>query len=104
MSGWPTELADVPEVLPVTPRLPVQGLTRFADIWLDNFFTDMAVVARIREAQRSVDRCAGVVREVQAELGKRDATVQPRLQPIERERRDLLTPPLPPAGSAGGQA
>ena len=99
-----TELADVPAVLPVTPRLPVQGLTRFADIWLDNFFTDMAVDARIREAQHSVARYAGLVKDVQAQLGKRDATVLARLQAIERERRDLLTQPLPPAGSPGGQA
>ncbi len=95
-----TELADVSPVLPVTPRLPVEGLTRFADIWLDNFFTDMAVDARIREAQDSVARCAGLVEEVQAQLGKRDATVQASLQAIERERRDLLTQPLPPAARA----
>ena len=99
-----TELADVPAVLPVAPGLPVGGLTRFTDIWLDNFITDMAVDARIRAAQDSVARCRGLVRDVRAQLGTRDATVRARLEAIERERRDLLTQPLPPGGSPGGRA
>jgi hypothetical protein len=61
----------------------------------------MAVDARIREAQHSVARCVGLVKDVQAQLGKRDTTVLARLQAIERERRDLLTQPLPPGGSPG---
>ncbi|SCG70919.1 hypothetical protein [Micromonospora inositola] len=45
-----TELADLPGVW-LAPELHVNGLTRFADIFLDNIFIDLAVRGRIRQAR-----------------------------------------------------
>jgi hypothetical protein len=49
-----TELADVPGTGTTGPQLAVDGLTRFADVWLDNIFTDLAVRSRIKRAQDNV--------------------------------------------------
>jgi hypothetical protein len=44
-----TELADVSDPGLTAPQLAVGGGTRFADVWFDNFFTDIAVGDRIKQ-------------------------------------------------------
>ena len=85
-----TELADVEEPGPTAPQLAIGGGTKFVDVWFDNFFTDLSVGSRIKQAQQNVARCIGLVGNIQARLRSRSGTAQARLAAIEAERRDLL--------------
>jgi hypothetical protein len=84
------ELADVGQVSPVG-FTPVEGLTRFADLWLDNIFTDLAVRQRIT---RSLDDTVHTRRQVdalqQALLRRRDDLLA-REAALAAERDALLT-------------
>jgi hypothetical protein len=86
-----TELADVAELTPTAPQLPLDGLTRFADIWFDNIFTDFAVRSRIQDAQASVARADDLVAGVQDRLAARADQATARLGALEAERRRLLS-------------
>jgi len=86
-----TELADVGDPGLTAPQLTVSGGTRFADVWFDNFFTDLAVADRIRQAQRQVAESVQVVERLQAGLISRAADTKARLSAIETERERLLT-------------
>lgn len=86
-----TELADVAGGGMTAPRLKVDGLTQFVDVWFDNFFTDLAVQDRIKRAERNVAQSMQLVRELHASLKERTAQVRARLAAIETERRDFLT-------------
>jgi len=69
----------------------VSGGTRFADVWFDNFFTDIGVGDRIRQADRQVAESVQLVERLQARLTSRAAETQARLRAIETERAGLLT-------------
>ena len=86
-----TELADVAGVAHTAPQLAIDGLTRFADIWFDNIFTDLAVRGRIKRAQENVGYSARAVREVARQLGQRDGAIRTRLSGIEADRLAVLT-------------
>jgi hypothetical protein len=85
-----TELADVGESGPVAPQLPIDGLTRFVDVWFDNIFTDFSVRGRIKDAQANVDRALRAVFGVSARLRRRGADIQTRLGQIDTERLAVL--------------
>lgn len=85
-----TELADVGDPGLTAPQLAVSGGTRFADVWFDNFFTDLAVSDRIRQAQRQVVEAVQAVDRLQAGLTSRAANTNARLSAIEIERQRLL--------------
>jgi hypothetical protein len=87
-----TELADLDLVGPTAPRLAIDGLTRFVDVWFDNVFTDFAVRDRIKQAQQNVVRSTRLVSTVHGQLQRRAADAQARLAAIESERRALLAP------------
>ncbi|HUZ36145.1 MAG TPA: hypothetical protein VMV17_07445 [Streptosporangiaceae bacterium] len=86
-----TELADIDAVMPVTARLPVEGVTKFVDIWVDNFFTDLAVRDRINQARDNVTRAARLVAVVRTQLAQRDTQAYARLAAIGKERQDVLS-------------
>jgi len=86
-----TELAEVGDPGLTAPQLAVGGGTRFADVWFDNFFTDMAVADRIKQAQRQVTDSAQVVERLRAQLASRAGKTEARLGAIEDERQRLLT-------------
>ncbi|WP_345632899.1 hypothetical protein [Rugosimonospora acidiphila] len=86
-----TELADVDGEQPAVPRLGLDGLTRFVDIWFDNAFTDFAVRGRIKQAQESVARSTRLVGDVMNRLRQRSAQARARLAAIQTRRDDLLT-------------
>ncbi|GIF77408.1 hypothetical protein [Asanoa siamensis] len=86
-----TELADVPGSGPTAPRLAVDGLTRFVDVWFDNVFTDFAVRERIKQAAANVEQCVALVREVRSGLDQRAEAARARLAAIDVERGALLT-------------
>jgi DNA repair exonuclease SbcCD ATPase subunit len=87
-----TELADVAELTPTAPQLPLDGLTRFADIWFDNIFTDFAVRNQIMQAQDRVAQAAQMVADIRHRLAAGADQATARLAAIEAERRALLTP------------
>jgi hypothetical protein len=85
-------LADV-EARPVSAVGPadVETVTRVADVWFDNVFTDYLVGSRIHTAQDNVARAIEMVREVQQRLWQRAARGRERLGAIDTERHALLT-------------
>ncbi|GIJ24957.1 hypothetical protein Vqi01_01190 [Micromonospora qiuiae] len=85
-----TELADVPGIDVIAPRLAVGGLTRFVDIWFDNIFTDLAVRERITQAVHHVEQCRRLVSDVRVRLAQRAARDPATLSAIENERKHLL--------------
>jgi len=86
-----TELADVGDPGLTAPQLALSGGTRFADVWFDNFFTDIAVADRIRQAERQVAESAQAVERLHARLTSRASDTQARLNATEAERDSLLT-------------
>jgi hypothetical protein len=86
-----TELADVEGPALTAPRLVVDGLTKFVDVWFDNIFTDLAVRDRIKQAEQNVNRSMRLVREVHGRLGQRATQTRADLATIETERSNLLT-------------
>jgi hypothetical protein len=85
------ELADVGVAPEMAPTVGVDGLTRFADVWLDNIFTDMAVRDHIKRAQMNADRSWRMVGAVHRGVSERTAAAQVRLGAVEAERKRLLT-------------
>jgi hypothetical protein len=86
------ELADITgPALGTAPQLALSGGTKFADVWFDNFFTDLAVADRIRQAQQQVTDSAEIVERLQGRLTARASAAQARLAAIEAERERLLT-------------
>lgn len=85
------ELADITGPgLGTGAELALAGGTRFADVWLDNFFTDPAVADRIRQAQQQAADSEETVRRLRGSLTARAGQVHARLNAIHSERRGLL--------------
>ena len=86
------ELADVGLPPPLSQGMRLGGLTRFADVWFDNVFTDLAVRDQIKTAQESVSYAEQRVAGVRERLAARTTAVRARHGQIARERHDLLRP------------
>ncbi len=84
-----SELTDVNEASVIAP-LPVGSGLRFADVWLDNFFTDLSVDSRIKEAVQNAGRAMRQVEEVKDRLAEVLIRARARVTAIEAERRELL--------------
>jgi DNA repair exonuclease SbcCD ATPase subunit len=85
-----TELADLGGPRLSAPQLTVDGLTRFVDIFFDNFFTDLAVRDRIKQAQDQVDSALRLVGEVRIRLDQRLTDTDSRQSALAAERVRLL--------------
>ena len=86
------ELADITGPGAGTaPQLELGGGIRFADVWFDNFFTDLAVADRISQAQQQVSESARAVEMLRGRLAAQVGQTRARLTQIESERRGLLT-------------
>ena len=85
-----TDLAELGGLEPTAPRLEVGSGFRFADIFFNNLFTDLAVGRQIREAQDSVERSAQQVGALQDRLADQVDWVTERLEAIGAERGRLL--------------
>src|SRR5262245_839960 len=86
-----SELADVGDPGLTAPQLAMSGGMRFADVWFDNFFTDIAVADRIKQAQQSVAQIMQAVGQLGARLRARQQQAESELSGIETERQRLLT-------------
>jgi DNA repair exonuclease SbcCD ATPase subunit len=85
-----TDLTDIREVEPTAPRLEVSGGLRFADIFFNSIFTDLAVASHIRQAQDNASAAVQHVRDIRSRLDAQDSAAQDRLAAIESERQSLL--------------
>ncbi|HXB47455.1 MAG TPA: hypothetical protein VNW50_06790 [Streptosporangiaceae bacterium] len=86
-----TDLAELGGYEPTAPRLEISGGFKFADIFFNNFFTDLAVGRQIRDAQDNADRSAQQVQALQDRLAGQIGTVTDRLNAMDVERQQLLT-------------
>jgi len=86
-----SDLAELGSYEPTAPRLEVSAGFKFADIFFNNIFTDLAVGSQIRDAQDNVDRSMRQVRALQDRLGGQVRTVTERLAAIDADRQSLLT-------------
>jgi hypothetical protein len=86
-----TDLADLGGYEPTAPGLEISGGFKFADIFFNNIFTDLAVGRQIQDAQDHVDRSAQQVQALQDRLKDQIGTVTERLDAMDAERQQLLT-------------
>ncbi len=86
-----TELTDLAEVEPTAPKLDVSGGLKFADIFFNSIFTDLAVASHIRQAQNNASAAVQHVRVVRSRLDAQISAAQDRLAAIETQRQSLLT-------------
>jgi hypothetical protein len=85
------DLAELGGYEPTAPRLEVSAGFKFADIFFNNIFTDLAVGQRIRDARANVDQAAQRVRALRDQLKDQIGTLTERLAAMDSERRQLLT-------------
>ncbi|WP_191839893.1 hypothetical protein [Catellatospora chokoriensis] len=83
------ELADV-SGRGTAAALVIGELTRFADVWLDNIFTDFAVHDRIKKAQARVEECDKQVARIGGLLAERHKFASERLSIITARRERAL--------------
>lgn len=86
-----TELTDIPGATAALPGLNIEELTRFVDIWLDNIFTDVAVMNRINSAKENVRGAVLRVDQILTRLDARRSDGQQRQSALEAERERLLS-------------
>jgi uncharacterized protein with GYD domain len=85
------DLAELGGYLPTAPRLEISAGFRFADIFLNNVFTDLTVGGQIREAQDNAGRSVQQVRALRDRLREQTGAVTGQLDAMDAERRQLLT-------------
>jgi hypothetical protein len=76
---------------PTAPRLDISPGFKFADIFFNNIFTDLAVGRQIRDAQDNVSRSMQQVQALQTQLSNQMRTVNEQLNAMDAERQQLLT-------------
>jgi hypothetical protein len=86
-----SDLSDLGGYEPTAPRLEVSSGFKFADIFFNNIFTDLAVGRQIRDAQNNVDQSIQQVRALQGRLADQGGKVTERLDAMAAERQQLLT-------------
>ena len=91
LAGLRTDLAGLGGSEPTAPGLEISAGFKFADIFFNNIFTDLAVGQQIRDAQDNVDRSVQQVRELQDRLRDQIDTVTKRLAAMDAERQQLVT-------------
>jgi hypothetical protein len=86
-----TDLSELGGYEPTAPRLDIGSGFKFADIFFNNIFTDLAVGRQIRDAQDTADQSMQQVQALQDRLSAQSETVSSRLDAIDAERQQLLT-------------
>jgi hypothetical protein len=85
-----SDLAELGGSEPTAPRLEVSAGFKFADIFFNNIFTDLAVGHQIRDAQNNVDQSMQQVRALLDRLRDQIGTVTRRLDALDADRQQLL--------------
>jgi hypothetical protein len=91
LAGLRTDLAGLGGSEPTAPRLEISAGFKFADIFFNNIFTDLAVGRQIRDAQDNVDQSVQQVNALQDRLKDQIDAVTKRLAAMDAERQQLLT-------------
>jgi hypothetical protein len=91
LAGLRSDLADLGASEPTAPGLEISAGFKFADIFFNNIFTDLAVGQQIRNAQDNVDQSLQQVSALQDRLKDQIGTVTKQLDAIDAERQQLLT-------------
>jgi hypothetical protein len=86
-----TELTDLARAEPTAPQLQLSGGLRFADLFLNNIFTDLAVQRQISQGQQNVAMTRQLVSDVRQRLASQAGGVQARLAETDGRRTQLLT-------------
>jgi hypothetical protein len=86
-----TDLAGLARAEPTAPRLQLSGGLRFADLFFNNIFTDLAVAQQIRDGQDNVARAVQLVDDLRHRLADQANGVRIRLAELDRQRTELLT-------------
>ncbi|MGW4940269.1 hypothetical protein ACWEOZ_01575 [Actinoplanes sp. NPDC004185] len=87
------ELRDVDLAVPtVAGELSLGGFTRFADVWLDNIFTDLSVRGQIKNGLGQLGQAAQQVGRIRAALAARISENRKQVAALDRERAALLQP------------
>jgi chromosome segregation ATPase len=86
-----SDLADLGGSEPTAPRLEISAGFKFADIFFNNIFTDLAVGQHILDAKNNVDRSVQQVRALQDRLKDQIGAVTGKLDTVDAERQRLLT-------------
>lgn len=85
-----TDLAELAQSEPTAPRLQLSAGLRFADLFFNNIFTDIAVARQIRDGQDNVARTVQLVTDLRQQLAGQVRDLQDRLAKIDRQRTELL--------------
>jgi DNA repair exonuclease SbcCD ATPase subunit len=91
LAGLRSDLADLGASEPTAPGLEISAGFKFADIFFNNIFTDLAVGQQIRNAQDNVGQSQQQVSALQDRLKDQIGTVTTQLGAIDAERQQLLT-------------
>jgi hypothetical protein len=86
-----TDLAGLARAEPTAPRLQLSGGLRFADMFFNNIFTDLAVAQQIRDGQDNVARAVQLVDDLRHRLADQANGARIRLAELDRQRTELLT-------------
>jgi chromosome segregation ATPase len=86
-----SDLAELGGTEPTAARLEISAGFKFADIFFNNIFTDLAVGQQIRAAQDNVERSVQQVQALQDRLKDQVAGISQRLDAMDAERRQILT-------------
>jgi hypothetical protein len=86
-----SDLADLGGCEPTAPSLEISAGFKFADIFFNNIFSDLAVGRQIQDAQDNVDRSVQQVSALQDRLKDQIAAATERLDAMDAERQQLLT-------------
>jgi len=91
LAGLRGDLAELGGFEPTAPRLEISSGFRFADIFFNNIFTDLAVGQQIRAAQDNVGQSVQQVAMLQGRLRGQIGTLGARLDAMDAERKQLIT-------------
>jgi hypothetical protein len=94
-----SDLTELGGAQPTAPRLEISSGFKFADIFFNNIFTDLAVGQQIRDAQDNVDRSVQQVRALQDRLKDQAGALTQQLDAMDAERQQILTSDTGPAES-----
>lgn len=87
-----SDLVELGGLEPTAPTLEIGAGFKFADIFFNNFFSDLAVGRQIRDAQDTVDRSIEQVSALRDRLENQTEWVTRRLGAMDEERERLLAP------------
>lgn len=90
LAGFRRELADVAGNLEL-PSVELDGFTRFADYFFDNFFVDWMVQSRINEAQASVEEARSQVFQLNHWLADQSQVLQQQLEQTRLNRQQFIS-------------